>query len=153
MENNEGDIKIKITTGGLWGGYIPDVSRNDKVKLHFNNLAIELSGKDFEEFKKIAGEKAKETFEQCSKVVKRYDRVCEVIRQTFYKLEKEFGYYEEGDEDSSFSSFRNQELTISQVSELENILSDLWYYFWAGKNDQKEYIEECLVEKGSEDSD
>jgi hypothetical protein len=80
-------MKIIIDSGGLWGNYIPDVFRSKTITLHFDNLSIKLSGKDYEAFKELLSEKQKELWEQCEVIVEKYDKKCDASREFVKKME------------------------------------------------------------------
>ena len=75
-------MEIKLAEDSMWGGKIPDILRNDRIKIKFNNLVIlDLSSEEFDHLRTFLDAKTQNLFDIAQKIVKSYDARTKVMQE------------------------------------------------------------------------
>ena len=75
-------MDIKLAEDGMWGGKIPDILRNDRIKIKFNDMVIlDLNSAEFDYLRIFLDVKIQDLFNTAQKIVKSYDARTKVMQE------------------------------------------------------------------------
>jgi len=83
-------MKITLAENSKWGGWIPDILRNHRIKIAFGELVFEFKDKEYDQLISLLSKVNRDLFKDAEKITKEYDRVCDATREFHDKYETLF---------------------------------------------------------------
>lgn len=75
-------MEIKLAEDSMWGGKIPDILRNDRIKIKFNDMVIlDLNSSEFDYLRTFLDAKTQDLFNIAQKIVKSYDARTKIMQE------------------------------------------------------------------------
>jgi hypothetical protein len=83
-------MKITLAENSKWGGWIPDILRNKRIKLKFGELVFEFKDNEYDQLISLLSKVSRDLFKDAEQIAKEYDRVCDITRDFYHKYENLF---------------------------------------------------------------